>query len=192
MKTKSYSRLYRILHWSIALAFTLLLITIFLRLTWMNKYNVAEIIGEFLKTTDQHLSDEELILVAKQIRKPMWNWHVYIGYVLTGLFFIRLSLPIFGIMKIQNPVDKILTGKEKFQRWIYIILYVCVVVSLLTGLIIDLGPKSYKKDMEAIHVKSLYYLIPFIVLHIGGVVYAEFTSQKGLISNIISGSKPKN
>ncbi|RYM33441.1 cytochrome b/b6 domain-containing protein [Brumimicrobium glaciale] len=192
MKTKSYSRIFRILHWAIAISFTLLLFTIFLRLTWMNKYNVAEIIGDFLSNTNQSLSQDELIVLAKQIRKPMWDWHIYIGYVLTGLFLIRFTIPLFGYMKFQNPAVKVLTKKEKFQRWIYIIFYVCVVVSLVTGLIIDFGPKEYKKDMEAIHVQALYYLIPFIVLHIGGVLFAEFTTQKGLISNIISGSKREN
>ncbi|PWH86390.1 cytochrome b/b6 domain-containing protein [Brumimicrobium oceani] len=192
METKNYTRIFRILHWAIAVSFTFLLITIFLRLTWMNKYNMAEIIGEFLNNTNQNLTQEELIVLAKQIRKPMWNWHIYIGYVLTGLFFIRFTIPILGFMKFQNPAQKLLTKKEKFQRWTYILFYVCVMISLVTGLIIELGPKDYKKDMEAIHVQSLYYLIPFIVLHIGGVMYAEFTSQKGLIANIISGSKRKN
>jgi cytochrome b561 len=170
----------------------LLLITIFLRLTWMNKYNVAEIIGDFLKNTDQSLPQDDLIVLAKKIRQPMWNWHIYMGYVLTGLFFIRFTIPLFGFMKFQNPRAEKLTAKEKFQRWTYIIFYVCVVISLVTGLIIEFGPKVYKKDMETIHVQSLYYLIPFIVLHLGGVFYAELTNQKGLISRIISGSKPKD
>jgi len=166
MGTKSYSSVYRILHWAIALSFMLILFTIFLRLTWMNKFNVAEIIGDFLKNTNQELSQDELIVLAKKIRQPMWNWHIYFGYVLTGLFFIRFTIPFFGLMKFQNPTEKKITGKEKFQKWTYIIFYVCVVISLITGLIIDFGPKVYKKDMEAIHIQSLYYLIPFIILHI--------------------------
>jgi len=192
MKIKNYSRIYRILHWAIAVSFTLLLITIFLRLTWMNKFNIAEIIGDFLKNTGQSLSDDDLIVLAKKIRKPMWNWHLYFGYVLTGLFFIRFTIPLFNIMKFQNPTEMKLRGKEKFRRWVYIIFYIGVTISLITGLIIAFGPKAYKKDMEFIHVKSLLYLIPFIVLHLGGVLYAEFTSQKGIISKIISGSKSDN
>jgi cytochrome b len=43
--------------------------------------------------------------------------------------------------------------------------------------------------MEEIHVLSLYYLLGFMVLHFGGVLLAECTTQKGLISRIISGSK---
>lgn len=188
MDNVSYSKAYRILHWAIAVTFMLLLVTIFLRLTWMNKYNMAEIIQTYLSGTDQSLTQEQLIVLAKQIRKPMWDWHVYLGYVLVGLFSFRFALPFFGTMKIQNPLVKNLSIKQKLQRWTYIIFYSCVVVSLVTGLIIQLGPKHLKKPMEEIHVLGIYYLVAFIALHIGGVLIAEFTNQKGLVYRIVRGS----
>jgi cytochrome b len=92
-------------------------------------------------------------------------------------------------MKIQNPLEKHLSTKEKFQKWTYIIFYICVVVSVTTGLIIELGPKDLKKSMEEIHILSIYYLIPFIIIHLAGVLIAEFTNQKGIISRIVSGWK---
>ncbi len=189
MENTKYSKVYRIIHWTIAVSFLLLLITIFLRLTWMNKYNVAAIIQDYLSGTGQILSQEQLIELAKKIRQPMWNWHIYIGYILVGLFSIRLILPAFGHMKIQNPLDKTLSTKIKFQKWTYIIFYLCVIVSLVTGLIIELGPKEFKKPMEEIHVLGIYYLIAFIGIHLTGVLIAEFTDQKGIISRIVSGSK---
>ena len=51
MEKRSYPAIYRIVHWAIAVSFMLLLITIFLRLTWMNKYNVAAIIQDQLAVT---------------------------------------------------------------------------------------------------------------------------------------------
>lgn len=189
MENKKYSKVYRIIHWAIAVSFLLLLITIFLRLTWMNKFNMAAIIQEYLSGTDQILSQEQLIDLAKKIRQPMWNWHIYLGYVLVGLFSIRLLLPTFGHMKIQNPLDKTLSTKMKFQKWIYIVFYLCVLVSLVTGLLIELGPKGFKKPMEEIHMLSIYYLITYIGIHLTGILIAEFTDQKGIISRIVSGSK---
>jgi len=189
MEETKYSKIYRILHWAIAVSFLLLLITIFLRLTWMNKFNVAAIIQEYLSSTGQTLSQDQLIVLAKKIRQPMWDWHIYLGYVLTGLFGLRFTLPFFGSVKFQNPLAKDLSIKEKFQKWTYIIFYCCVVISLVTGLIIEFGPRELKTPMEEIHVLGIYYLIGFIVLHIGGVSIAEFTNQKGIISRIVSGSK---
>lgn len=189
MEQTTYSRVYRIIHWAIAISFMLLLLTIFLRLTWLNKFNVAEIIQDYLSTTGLVLSQDQLIVLAKKIRKPMWDWHIYIGYVLVGLFSIRFMLPAFGQMKFRNPFNKSLTIKEKIQRWTYLTFYICVLISLVTGLVIELGPKELKKTMEGIHALGTYYLVAFIGIHLGGVLLAEFTRQKGIISSIISGSK---
>ncbi|MBK5208918.1 MAG: cytochrome b/b6 domain-containing protein [Flavobacteriaceae bacterium] len=192
MEMTKYSKIYRIIHWVIAVTFMLLLITIFLRLTWLNKYHVATIIQGYLSDTDQFLTQEQLIALAKKIRQPMWNWHIYLGYILVGLFSIRFILPTFGHMKFQNPYDKNLTLKEKFQKWLYLIFYLFVIVSLTTGLIIEFGPKELKKPMEEIHVLGIYYLIGYILLHLTGIFIAEFTDQKGIISRIVSGSKKEN
>ncbi len=192
MEITKYSKIYRIIHWAIAVSFLLLLITIFLRLTWMNKYNVAEIIQDYLSGTDQVLTQDQLIALAKKIRQPMWDWHIYLGYALVGLFSIRFILPAFGHMRIQNPLTKNLSLKERFQKWAYIIFYICVVVSLVTGLIIELGPKELKKPMEEIHVLGIYYLIGFIAIHVAGVIIAEFSNQKGIISRIVSGTRKED
>lgn len=188
MQTRNYSKTYRILHWLIAFAFLLLLITIFLRKTWMEKNHVAEIIQTFLKDNGYAaLPQDEAISLAKKIRKPMWEWHIYLGYVLTGLYCIRLAVPFFGKMKFSSPFKEGLNTKTKFQFWVYLVFYTCTAVSLITGLIIEFGPKVYKKPMEEIHELSLYYLLSFMILHFAGILIAEFTSNKGLISRIISG-----
>ncbi len=155
----------------------------------MNKDNVADIIQSYLTTTDQTLSRDQAIVLAKQIRKPMWQWHIYLGYVLTGLYAIRMALPLLGHMKFSSPFSRGLSLKVKFQYWVYLIFYGCVAVSLTTGLFIEFGPKDLKEPMEEIHILSIYYLVTFMVLHLGGVLMAEFTSDNGIISKIVSGSK---
>jgi len=192
METRNYSKVYRILHWLIAITFILLLLTIFLRKTWMEKNHVAGIIQDFLVDNGHaSLSQDDAILLAKKIRKPMWNWHIYFGYVLTGLYCIRLAVPFFGEMKFSSPFKAELDSKTKFQFWVYLVFYVCSAISLVTGLLIEFGPKNLKDPMEEIHVLSLYYLLGFMVLHFGGVLLAECTSEKGIVSRIISGSKKK-
>ncbi|QAA81108.1 cytochrome b/b6 domain-containing protein [Aequorivita sp. H23M31] len=189
MKTTNYSPIYRIIHWAVAITFLLLLVTIFLRITWMNKYHMADIIQDYLNSTDQSLSREQIVAMAKQIRKPMWDWHIYLGYILVGLFAIRFTLPFFDEMKFQSPLNKNLSAKQRFQKWTYIIFYICVIVSLVTGILIEWGPKDWKKPLEEIHVLGIYYLVAFIVLHLAGIIYAEFTDQKGIVSRIIGGGE---
>ena len=189
MENRNYSVIYRIMHWAMALCIIFLLLTIFLRLTWMNKDHMADIIQSYLADTNKSLSRKEIIVLAKQIRKPMWNWHSYTGYILTGLFSLRLTLPFFGKMKFSNPLDKQFPLKIRIQYWVYLIFYACLAISLITGLIIEFGPKNMKDIMEEIHVLSIYYLIPFLIIHLGGVLITEFTSQPGIISSIVSGTK---
>jgi len=187
MEKSKYSKVYRIIHWMIAISFLLLLLTIFLRLTWLNKSGIAAIMQEYLSNTDQVLSQDQLIALAKKIREPMWNWHIYIGFLLVGLFTIRLILAASGKMKFQNPLTVKLTAKEKFQKWTYLIFYTCVIISLVTGILMEAGPGELKKSMEGIHAFGIYYLTAYIGIHIAGILIAEFTSQKGIISEIISG-----
>lgn len=187
-----YSKTYRIVQWAIAITFMLLLVTIFLRLTWMNKYNVAAIIQNYLIDNEQFLTQEQLIVLANEIRQPMWNWHIYLGYILIGLFSLCFTLPLFGKMKFQNPFGLNLSIKKKLQKWSYIIFYLFVIIFLATGLVIEFEPKDLKKPMEEIHVLGIYYLIGFVVLQWTGVLIADFTDQKGIISRIIGGSKKES
>ncbi len=183
----TYSRTYRIMHWLIAICMMLILLTIFLRLTWLEKNNVSQIIQEYLKSINISLTEDQSILLAKKIRKPMWEWHIYLGYALVALYSIRVALPFFGQMKFHFPWSKELNSKDKFKQWVHFIFYIAVFISLATGLIIELGPKEYKKPMEEIHELSLYYLLTYIVLHFSGILIAEFKDRKGIVSEIISG-----
>jgi|SRR5690606_23392017 len=191
MKT-NYSTLYRVFHWTIAISFFLLLITIFLRLTWMNKNSMADILGTYLSDSGQVLSQDQLLVIAKQLREPMWKWHSYIGYFLAGLFSLRFLLPLFGVLKFQDPFSKGSTTREKLQKAVYMGFYLCVSVSLISGLLMELGPEDLKEPLEGIHVFSLYYLIPFIIVHLAGVFTAEFTDQKGIVSRMLSGKRSKD
>ncbi|HQW06260.1 MAG: cytochrome b/b6 domain-containing protein [Flavobacteriales bacterium] len=188
MEKRSYPAVYRIVHWAIAVSFVLLIITIFLRSTWMNKYNVAAIIQDQLANTEQHVSEDQAIALAKMIRQPMWDWHIYTGYVLTGLFALRFMLPVFGRMKFQDPMEKGLSRIAKFRMWTYLIFYVLVMVSLVTGLLIVWGPKEWKEPLEQVHLLGIYYVLAFIAVHLAGVLKAEFTDGKGIVSRIVSGS----
>jgi len=187
MHHRPYSALYRLMHWSIAICMILLLFTIFLRLTWLEKNNVAAIIQNFLGERGAALSQDDAILLAKKIRKPMWDWHIYLGYALTGLYSLRMLLPLFGKMPFSSPFNAQLDRQTKIQYGIYLVFYVLVAVSLTTGLLIEFGPKSIKDPMEEIHELSIYYLVGYMILHIGGVLLADFTKAPGIISRIISG-----
>ena len=189
MKKENYTLALRVLHWSIALTMLFLLITIFLRLNWMNKHHMADILTQELSKVDMNLDQDQAIVIAKAIRKPMWNWHVYAGYLLSGLFILKMILFSVQGAVFRSPFSKESTTKEKFQSWVYILFYVLLSVSLVTGLLIVLGPKEYKHDIETIHKPAIYWLMAYVVLHFGGLLMGELSSDKGMVSKMIHGGK---
>jgi len=189
MENKNYNATYRIIHWLIAICMVLLMMTVFLRLTWLNKYNVSEILLEYAGTNNLNLSEDESIRLAKKIRNPMWEWHIYLGYALVGLYVIRMGLGFTGQMKLPNPRQSHLSIGLKIQYWTYLVFYLFMGISLITGLIIKFGPKDWKSQTEEIHELSIYYVLAYIFLHMLGVFRAEFTEHRGLISRIISGGE---
>lgn len=181
---KSYTMADRILHWSLALTILFMLLTVFLRLNWMEKNHVAAILIDSLSSIDISITLDQAILIAKKIRKPMFDWHVTIGYVVTGIFVLRMIFHLKN-KKHFNAVTK----KEKFQLWVYRIFYALLGATLITGLIIEFGPKSIKKTVESIHELTLYYMIGFLILHFTGILLAEIGSKKGIVSKMIGGDK---
>ncbi|MBB6459766.1 cytochrome b/b6 domain-containing protein [Flammeovirga kamogawensis] len=188
-KSKEYSGAHRLLHWLIAFSMLFMLLTIFLRLNWMNKYVMSDILTEQLTKIGVAITEKQSVKIAKVIRGNMFEWHIYVGYLLIGLYSLRLALnaKMHGL-KFSNLTSSSIPAKEKFQSWVYTIFYVCVGGSLITGTCIvnDIGPH---KLLEDIHKLSLYYLVTFVVLHFAGIVIGEFTDKPNSVSEMIHGKQ---
>lgn len=189
MKHESYTLTNRLLHWALAFSMLFILLTIFLRLYWLNRNNIAAILLNRLSELDVSISDMQASSIARAIRKPMWDWHIYIGYVITGLYAIRLVFFTIQSAVFKSPFSKDNTLKEKFKSWIYTVYYIFLGVTLITGLLIVLGPDSYRHTFELIHKLSLYWLLAFIVIHFGGFLLEELSTEKGIVSKMISGNE---
>ena len=183
MKT-SHTLSDRILHWSLAFTILFILLTVFLRLNWMEKNHVAGILMDKLSLINITITREQAIKIAKQIRKPMFDWHIYIGYAASGIFALRV-LYNFLHKKMYDPK----TPKEKFQLWVYRLFYVLLGVTLITGLYMEFGPDFLNDLSEEIHKLTLYFVIPFLILHFTGILIAEFTNKKGVVSKMIGGDQ---
>ncbi len=181
---KNYTAFDRLLHWALAFTFLFMMLTVFLRLTWMEKNNVAEIITNSLAAINIDISYDQAVKVAKNIRKPMFDWHITIGYFVTGIFVLRLLFYVFNKGNF-NPK----TGSEFFQLWVYRIFYILLGITLITGLLLKFGPESIEHDAETVHKLTLYYAIVFMFLHFAGLILAENTRKKGIISKMVGGSR---
>ena len=181
---KNYSAIDRFMHWALAFTFLFIMLTVFLRLTWMEKNNVAEILVNSLRAINIDIAYDKAIKVAKNIRKPMFDWHITIGYFVTGIFVLRMLFHIFNKGN-YNPKSV----KEVFQAWVYRIFYILLGFTLITGLLMKFGPESIEDTAETVHKLSLYYAIAFLILHFGGILIGENTNAKGVVSKMIGGGK---
>jgi cytochrome b561 len=186
----SFTRAHRILHWLIAFTFLFIIVTVLLRMGWMNKDHMAAITSGSLHNRQVNLSREDAIAVGRAIRRPMWDIHIYAGYVLIALYCIRLAVMRIEGPVFRNPFSGKLSRKERFKSWVYLVFYVCLGISLSTGACIEFigkrSPGTYAV-MKAVHVQSLYYSLAFIFLHVGGLVLAELGSDQGIISRMVHG-----
>ena len=180
----------RLIHWAIAFVFLYITLTVLLRLGWMNKGHMGDIIQENLAKDGINLDKDAAGTLAKKVRRPMWETHTIAGYVLVGLYVIRMIINYLQGFGFESPLKAGLSGYKKFKSWVYVLFYICLAGSLVTGLIIEFGPHSIHDVSEEIHKLSLYYMITFIAVHLVGVVIADGTKERGIISRIISGDRP--
>lgn len=174
---------HRMIHWILAFGMLLAYLTGFLRMTWMDKKHVAAII----EGVNNAINHDEAIKMAKAIREPMWEWHIYAAYVIFFAFAARLIYMALKGIRFPNPFDKKNPLKDRFQGSIYILFYIFVGVNVITGIYLKWIEGPLKDTMEDIHKWGLYWFPIFILLHFGGIWLGEKTTKKGVVSKMIGG-----
>jgi len=186
----------RVYHWLNSLVVTLLLLTVVLRKTVFDKYQVNLKIQDFLTDKGITLDKDATMKLAKLIRSEMWEWHYILGFILAGLIIIRIALFFTKTGKTTIKVAfSFLTKKKKDNYWVkllYLAVYLSILVIATTGVLMyfykDLGwTHETKKILESIHVSVMNIIIYFIPMHIIGIVLAENEDEPGITSDMING-----
>ncbi|MDD5548748.1 MAG: cytochrome b/b6 domain-containing protein [Sulfurovaceae bacterium] len=190
-----WSSTFRIWHWLFALTILFMSTTVLLRDTVLDKEANGAIITENISTLyDVNITKEDSMDVAKQMVRPLWKWHILIGYLFAGLVFARMLLFLTDSGK-QNYIkcdEK--TMHKKVVGAIYLGLYGFAVIEALTGLGIKFhGLLGISEELEhtvkEIHEFAFYAILAFVIVHIAGVVIAENKDEKGIVSDMINGGK---
>ena len=186
----------RVYHWLNSLVVTLLLITVVLRKTVFDKYQVNLKIQEFLSGHDIVIDKDTTMKLAKLIRFEMWEWHYVFGFTLAFLIIIRIVLFFTKSGKsIIKEAFSFMTKNKKDNYWIkllYLAVYLSIFIISVTGVLMyfykDLGwSHDAKETLESIHVAVMNIIIYFIPMHIIGIVLAENEDQPGVTSDMING-----
>ena len=198
MALKKWSVPMRIYHWSNSLVVTLILITVVLRKTVLDKYLVNGKIQTFLADKGIELDKDVTMKLAKTVRSEMWEWHYIFGFVLAFLIIVRILLFFTKSGQlIFKDAFSFITKNKKDNYWIkllYLAVYFSIFMISVTGVLMyfykDLGwTHDTKETLESIHVSVMNIIIYFVPMHIIGVVLAENEDEPGVTSDMINGGK---
>lgn len=118
----------------------------------MNKDHIGVILQKDLQAKGIKISAADAAIIGKDLRKPMWSYHVLAGYVLIGLYLAKVIATSLQGIAFKSPLAKDNSLKDKFKSWLYIIFYLLFAASLFTGFMIVNGPKDLKEVMEFVQI----------------------------------------
>ncbi len=191
---KKWSISFRVWHWLHAVVILGLLATVFLRKTFLSWRANSEILMNRLSDLQIDVTAEQAKMLAQAVRAPMWEWHIFLGYALALLLIVRVAL-FFTQSGKQNFIDiKSSSLHKKMVKVGYIGIYTVLGFMALSGLSLhfheELGLlKESTHTIKEIHELVFNLVWIFVVLHIAGVVVADNTDEKGMVSDMINGGK---
>lgn len=179
---RTFSPSFRLWHWLSAFSMVGILITVILRKTVMHKEQVGGIVQSKLAELGTVITDEQAVMIGKAVRSPMWDWHIYFGIAIAVLLVWRL----LQILKNGFGFDDD-PAMQKVYR-LYKAVYLLLSIMSISGLVLYYKIAGESKELiEDIHAYVGYAIFAFIVVHIAGVILAEKSEMKGIISRMVSG-----
>ncbi|MBC6988110.1 cytochrome b/b6 domain-containing protein [Hymenobacter sp. BT491] len=203
---KKYSLAMRIWHWSNTFVVSSLLTTIFFLFVVLKMKTVGPAFQEALQKTGVTVTLDQARSLTRIVSHRIWDWHIYLGLTLAVLLLFR-TLMEFMQPAAQRFSRRLQEAKQHYRergadikdarhsllvKYSYVVFYIMLAVMVITGLLL-----VYADDVEALHkiehtVKevhnfNMYLIIAFVAAHIVGVVWAEVTKNKGIVSGMING-----
>ena len=203
----SYPLAIRIWHW---LTFAIIAATITLVLLASTIFDIRDnipMVQEQIQGKGGVVSAEQARAVAHEYRDKLWMLHKYIGYGLCLLLLSRIVLEVSYSkeQKLAAKIKKAMAFKSQNQqqkgdqqhyllvKWGYVFFYLLFLIMALTGLGLayeDVSILKANHELIADIHSFVQYLIYFYILsHIVGVVRADLTNNKGIVSSMINGGK---
>lgn len=183
-----YSSGFKIWHWLNAIIILGLLGTVFLRKTFLSYRDNADILLQKLSEIGVSITLDQAKDLAKAIREPMWEWHIYLGYALAFLVVYRIVLYFQGAVKKEKFSSMSL--HKKGVESLYYVLYAALFFMSISGLAMEFHElfgisKEIAHDIKELHELVFNVILVFVPLHVAGVLIAENREEKGIVSDML-------
>ena len=202
------SKAIRIWHWLTFLFVIALITTVLLESTVLNqRKNIADV-QRILQEKGITATNNQALSVSHFYGEKMWDLHKIFGYFLTFLFVSRMIIEFtqkkeermkFRFNNALRMSQQPGAHKRDWNHYLavkigYSIFYFLLLVMVTTGMVIafgaDLGLDGPSRHtVKEVHGFFQWLIYAFIVLHLVGVIVADITKAKGIVSGMINGGK---
>lgn len=205
---QKHSVMLRIWHWLTFIIISAIIITVLLNSTLFNQRRNIPMVQAQLKEKGLTVSEDQAFAVTREFEDKLWGVHKLLGYGLALLLVSRLFIEIVqpGEEKIPLRIKKALgLFKTKEGDWkeyrhyvivkySYLLFYILLFCMAVTGLGLAFGrelgfSRQLHGTIKEIHGFGQYFMYAFVIIHLGGVIIADNTTNKGLVSGMVNGNK---
>lgn len=194
----------RIWHWTTFLVMSASLITVLLASTMFSTKSNLLMITEQIQKKGGIVTPVQARAVAHEYSDKLWMVHKYIGYCLCFLLLCRILIEAFIakkeklFTKIKNAlmlrnIDPAYSDRNHYlwAKYGYLFFYLILFIMAVTGLGLAYEDvplfKSVHKPLIQIHSITQYLIYVYILTHLIGVIRADTTNSKGIVSGMIHG-----
>jgi cytochrome b561 len=180
----------RVWHWSNAVLVTGLLGTVLMRDTVLSPRAVSAVLQDKLTAAGATVTTEQMRTATRSLIERLWEWHLVLGYVVSAVLLLRLG--VYLLERRRAPAAPARTMQYRAVKGLHTSFYVALAVLSATGLQMAFKTslpvsKPVQGWIHGLHENLMWYVIAFVVLHVVGVVRAEVTDDRGLISEMVGG-----
>lgn len=197
----------RIWHWSFFLLMASTIIVVLFASQVFDTRGNAPMVMEEAMHRGVELSEKQARGIAHGFSEKLWVIHTYIGY---GISFLLLSRMLIEVLvskeaRLINKIKKALAFSttdpiQKSERkhflgvkFSYIVFYLLVFTMVATGLGLAFEEIPFldeiHRPLKKVHEFIQYGIYIFIGLHLFGVIRADLTKHKGIVSGMINGGE---
>ncbi len=209
--THDYSVAMRLWHWANAALVSGQLLTILFQKVIVNAKQAVPEFQQAITKGGGTLSEQQGRAVAHVISERIWTWHVWLGVALAAFWLFWTVMQAldpagrrFGARlraaaqryKLAAPAEHAAARHVLLAKLTYAAFYLFITIMVVTGLALIFADDlpwlgRLEHTVKEVHNVTMYLIIGYIVLHVGGVVWADIHDDRGLISRMVSGDDPR-
>jgi len=204
---QKHSAAIRTWHWLAFIFIAASMVTVLFASTLLDPRDNIGMVQEQLQKKGLAVTQDQAFSVSHEYEDKIWGVHKWIGFGIAFLLLSRLAIELAqpGEEKLRSRLKAAVAlykqndaSKKVYRHFIgvkltYTLFYVLILCMALTGLGMafgrDLGlPRNVYGAIKEIHNIGQYCMYAFVLVHIGGVIVADNSEAKGIVSGMINGN----